>query len=93
MEWMAHIVAAGLCMVLPGLAGNWVDQQIGTHFTALIGFAFGIARSLVYLLAITRSTTSTTQATMQPKKGQSEETSGLTKSGAFRQEPLAWNKQ
>jgi hypothetical protein len=54
MEWVARIVAAGLIMVLPGLGGNWVDQQIGTHFVALIGFALGIALSLVYLSAITR---------------------------------------
>lgn len=59
MEWVARIVAAGLIMVLPGLGGNWVDQKIGTHFVALIGFAFGIALSLFYLLTITRNKTTT----------------------------------
>jgi hypothetical protein len=57
LEWVARIVAAGLIMVLPGLGGDWIDQRIGTHFVALLGFALGIASSLVYLLAITRNTT------------------------------------
>ena len=54
MDWVARIVVAGLIMVLPGLAGEWIDNRIGTGFVALIGFALGIAISLVYLLAITR---------------------------------------
>jgi|GEM_PF-1176043 len=76
MEWVARIVAAGLMMVLPGLGGNWVDRQVGTHFVALAGFALGIASSLVYLLAITRGTASTTQTTTHP-------TNGLEKKGAL----------
>ena len=54
MEWVSRIMAAGLIMVLPGLAGDWIDGRLGTGFVALIGFAFGISISLVYLLAVTR---------------------------------------
>ncbi len=74
MEWVARIVAAGLIMVLPGLGGNWIDQQLGTHFVALIGFALGIAISLVYLLAITRKITATPAAEEQAEEQSSEST-------------------
>jgi hypothetical protein len=73
MEWVARIVAAGLIMVLPGLGGQWIDQQIGTHFVALLGFALGIACSLVYLLAITRKATTPPTATPPTAEGQSED--------------------
>ena len=54
MQWVARITAAGLMMVLPGLAGQWCDGWFGTGFLALGGFAVGIAVSIVYLVAITK---------------------------------------
>lgn len=54
MQWVARITAAGLIMVLPGLLGQWLDNQLGTSFLALLGFAVGIAVSIAYLIAITR---------------------------------------
>ena len=72
MGWVARIIAAGLIMVLPGLGGNWVDQRLGTHFVALLGFAVGIAWSLVYLLAITRTTTPNPTTRSKPEAKDSE---------------------
>lgn len=54
MQWVARIMAAGLMMVLPGLAGQWLDGKLGTGFLVLVGFAFGIAVSIAYLIAITK---------------------------------------
>jgi len=56
MQWVARIVAAGLMMVLPGLAGQWIDVQLETGFIALLGFALGLTWSMIYLLAVTKST-------------------------------------
>lgn len=56
MQWVARIVAAGLMMVLPGLAGQWLDGRLGTGFIVLLGFSLGLIGSMVYLLAITKST-------------------------------------
>lgn len=58
MQWVARIIAAGLMMVLPGLAGQWVDGRIGTNFLVLLGFACGISVSIWYLIAITKLPTS-----------------------------------
>lgn len=54
MEWVARIMGAAALMVLPGLAGQWVDRKLGTTWIVLVGFVFGISVSLYYLVAITR---------------------------------------
>lgn len=55
MQWVARITAVGIEMVLPGLAGQWLDRQFGTTPTlALSGFALGIAAGLWHLLIMTR---------------------------------------
>lgn len=56
MQWVARIMAAGLMMFLPGLAGQWVDERLGTGFVTLLGFALGLTWSMAYLLAITKPT-------------------------------------
>jgi hypothetical protein len=42
-------------MVLPGLAGYWVDRQLGTvvAFT-LIGFVLGSSAAVTHLIRMTR---------------------------------------
>ena len=57
MEWVARIIGAGLMMVLPGLAGQWVDGKLETGFFVLVGFGLGIGISLAYLIAITKTNT------------------------------------
>jgi len=54
MQWVARVMAAGLMMVLPGLAGQWLDGRLETGFLALVGFAVGITVSIAYLIAITK---------------------------------------
>lgn len=55
MEWVGKIITAVLMMVLPGLAGQWLDGKIGTGFLSLLGFGFGIALAIAYLLAISKA--------------------------------------
>jgi Putative F0F1-ATPase subunit Ca2+/Mg2+ transporter len=43
-------------MVLPGLAGYWLDQRIGTVVLfMLIGFGLGCTAATVHLVQIARS--------------------------------------
>jgi hypothetical protein len=54
LEWVSRITTAVLMMVLPGLGGQWLDEQWGTGFVALLGFAFGLTTGVWYLLQVTR---------------------------------------
>jgi hypothetical protein len=43
-------------MVLPGLAGNWLDRQIGTVILfTLLGFAGGCTAAVMHLIRMTRA--------------------------------------
>jgi len=76
MEWVSRIAAVAMMMVLPGLAGNWLDGWLGTKFIALVGFAFGVTSGIAYLLAMTRPPRSPDPTT---KAGDSEKASGSEK--------------
>ena len=56
MEWASRIFAVALEMVLPGLAGQWLDKRWGTGFLALLGFALGVTLGIWHLLVMTRAT-------------------------------------
>jgi hypothetical protein len=53
LEWVGRITTVALEMVLPGLAGSWLDQRWGTGFLALAGFALGITAGIWHLLRMT----------------------------------------
>ncbi len=55
MQWVARIMAVAIEMVLPGLAGQWLDKRIGTSCFALAGFAVGITLGIWHLLVMTRA--------------------------------------
>ena len=55
MEWVVRIIVAGLLMVLPGLAGEWIDDKFGTGFLVLLGFGVGIGLSLTYLISASKA--------------------------------------
>jgi hypothetical protein len=49
-------MVVSLEMVLPGLAGYWIDQQLGSKVVfTLIGFAVGTTGAVTHLLRMTRS--------------------------------------
>jgi hypothetical protein len=53
LEWVSRITAVAFVMVLPGLAGYWIDTKIGTRFLAPVGFVVGILGGIWSLLAVT----------------------------------------
>jgi len=55
MNWVSKITTVALEMVLPGLAGLWLDNQLETRFLALFGFALGVPLGIWHLIAMTNS--------------------------------------
>ena len=54
MEWVSRIFAVAVEMVLPGIAGIWLDEKLGTGFLVLVGFGLGIALAIYHLLAMSK---------------------------------------
>lgn len=54
MVWVSRILAATAVMVLPGLAGQWLDKRWGTGFLGLVCFGLGLVSGMAYLLAMTK---------------------------------------
>ncbi len=52
--WVSRIMVVGLEMVLPGLAGQWLDAHFGLRFLTLLGFAFGLTAGIYHLVLMTR---------------------------------------
>jgi len=67
-EWLTQITTVVLEMVLPGLAGEWLDRRWGTKFLTLAGFALGLTVAIWHLIAMTR-----------PKPGESGKDQGSGK--------------
>ncbi len=55
-QWVSRITTISIEMVLPGLAGVWLDKWLGTVvlFT-LAGFAFGVSFGIWHLVRMTAS--------------------------------------
>jgi len=52
MAWVSRIMAIGLTMFLPGVAGSWIDARLGTRFVGPLGFAVGLGTALVWLVQL-----------------------------------------
>jgi hypothetical protein len=52
MAWVSRIIAIGLTMFLPGVAGSWLDVQLGTRFIGPAGFALGLGTALLWLIQL-----------------------------------------
>ncbi|MEI7863706.1 MAG: hypothetical protein WCJ21_13785 [Planctomycetota bacterium] len=50
MVWASRIMAVGLVMFLPALAGNWLDAELKTAFLGLIGLGLGFTAGLFWLV-------------------------------------------
>jgi F0F1-type ATP synthase assembly protein I len=56
-EWVSRIITISLGMVLPGLAGYWLDMRLGTiPLFLLVGFALGGLLAFGQLRAIAQKT-------------------------------------
>jgi hypothetical protein len=54
-QWASRIMVVSLEMVLPGVAGYWVDQQLGTVcLFLLIGLALGCTGAVLHLIRFTK---------------------------------------
>lgn len=53
-EWVAKITTVALEMVLPTVAGNYLDQRWGTRHWALAGLVMGMAVGFWHLMQMTR---------------------------------------
>jgi hypothetical protein len=54
-QWASRIMIVSLEMVLPGLAGYWFDQQVGSRVVfMLIGFGLGSTGAVMHLIRMTR---------------------------------------
>jgi F0F1-type ATP synthase assembly protein I len=54
-EWSARITAISLELVIPVLAGYWLDHRWGTHpWLALVGAGLGFAAATLSLLRLTK---------------------------------------
>jgi Putative F0F1-ATPase subunit Ca2+/Mg2+ transporter len=53
-EWVGRITAVGLEMVLPGLAGKWLDDRWGSApLLTFVGFGLGMVAGIWHLLIMT----------------------------------------
>ncbi len=54
--WATRITVVALTMVLPGLAGHWLDEQLGTVVLfLLVGLGLGCTAATLQLIQMIRS--------------------------------------
>ncbi len=71
MQWTSRIMAISLEMVLPGLAGYWLDQKLGTRaLFMLLGFAFGGVVAFGHLIHLARKVESSTSNLTEDNEGE-----------------------
>ncbi|MEI7462519.1 MAG: AtpZ/AtpI family protein [Pirellula sp.] len=51
---ISRAVAVMVLMVLPGIAGNYLDRWFGTQFLVLVGFVLGICLAVFGLLYVAK---------------------------------------
>jgi uncharacterized membrane protein YgdD (TMEM256/DUF423 family) len=50
LAWASRIMAIGLAMFLPSVAGRWLDARLGTTFLAPAGLVMGFVTGLAWLV-------------------------------------------
>ena len=53
LAWASRIIAVGLAMFLPAVAGTWADARCGTRFLAPAGLVVGFVAGLGWLVRMT----------------------------------------
>ena len=52
--WASQVIAVSVEMVLPGLAGLWLDGRLGTYLLfTMLGFAAGLTMAIWHLIRMT----------------------------------------
>ena len=52
MVWASRIMAVGLAMFLPAVAGTWLDSRLGTSFLGLGGLVIGFVAGISWLVQL-----------------------------------------
>ncbi|MFM8633953.1 MAG: hypothetical protein ACKOEX_03945 [Planctomycetia bacterium] len=55
MAWVSRIMAIGLTMFLPSVAGSWLDARLGTSILAPLGLVAGVAVAILSLARLKKS--------------------------------------
>jgi hypothetical protein len=53
LAWASRLIAVGLAMFLPTVAGGWADARLGTRFLAPAGLVVGFVTGLGWLVRMT----------------------------------------
>lgn len=53
LAWASRIIAVGVAMFLPAVAGGWADARLGTSWLAPVGLVAGFVLGLVWLVRLT----------------------------------------
>ncbi len=53
-SWASRIIAIGLTMFVPGVAGGWLDERFGTRVIGPAGFVIGFVAALAWLATLGR---------------------------------------
>jgi F0F1-type ATP synthase assembly protein I len=61
-NWVGRVIAVAVEMVLPGVAGAWLDRTWGTVFLSPLGFVLGLLLGVTHLIVMV-------QAAGRAKKG------------------------
>jgi hypothetical protein len=70
LQWVSIITTVSLEMVLPGLAGYWLDKWLNTHVVfMLLGFAGGGTLAMWHLIRITKAASATRSDSDAPRRG------------------------
>ena len=54
LAWASRIMAIGLVMFLPGVAGGWLDDRLGTGWIGPAGFVLGFTAALAAIASLGR---------------------------------------
>ena len=50
--WASRIIAVGLVMFAPAVAGGWLDARLGTGFLVPVGLGIGFVAGLAWLVRL-----------------------------------------
>ena len=50
--WASRIMAVGVVMFLPAVAGTWLDGRLGTGFLGLVGLVIGFVAGIGWLVQL-----------------------------------------
>lgn len=53
--WVSRITTIAIAMVVPGVAGGWLDKRLGTSWIGAVGLAIGLAGGLAMLVNLTKN--------------------------------------